>query len=87
MEIYYSPKFSKLLNKLPSSTQKLFVKQKEIFCDNWQDTRLHSKKLTGKPTMYSFRITSAYRVIFYLSDPMIAIFFSIGHRKDIYKKL
>ena len=76
--------FAEDLEKLSSQIKKLFQKQEAIFKENWLDPRLHIKRIKELPGVYSFRITRRYRVLFYFRDDE-AIFFSIGHRKDIYQ--
>jgi len=44
------------------------------------------RKLNGKPVVFSFRITRAYRAIFYLRASDEITLFAVGHRKDIYRK-
>ncbi len=83
MIICKSEDFIKEFKKLPSEIKKLFQKQWDIFRDNWLDPRLHTKRIKELPGAYSFRITRRYRTLFYFKDDE-AIFFSIGHRKDIY---
>ncbi|MBI2057439.1 MAG: type II toxin-antitoxin system RelE/ParE family toxin [Candidatus Yanofskybacteria bacterium] len=83
MVIFKTKDFEKELKKLPSEIKSLFKKQKTTLEDNWLDPRLHTKKIKEIPGVYSFRITRQYRVLFYFSKNN-AIFFSIGHRKDIY---
>ncbi|KKS94437.1 MAG: hypothetical protein UV70_C0001G0051 [Parcubacteria group bacterium GW2011_GWA2_43_13] len=35
---------------------------------------------------FSFRITREYRVIFVFIESGVALFVTIGHRKDVYRK-
>ena len=84
MIIIETKDFRKELEKLPKKIKKLFQKQKSIFKKNWLDSRLHTKRIKELPGVYSFRITRSYRVLFYFRNDD-AIFFTIGHRKDIYK--
>jgi len=67
--------------------QHLFDIQETILKANWRDPRLHLKKLGGKPVMFSFRITRAYRAVLYLRASDEITLFAVGHRKDIYRKL
>ncbi|OGZ33711.1 MAG: hypothetical protein A3I88_02105 [Candidatus Portnoybacteria bacterium RIFCSPLOWO2_12_FULL_39_9] len=76
--------FSKEFKKLPLHIKRLFQKQEVIFVKNWLDSRLHTKRIKELPGSYSFRITRRYRVLFYFRNKEV-IFFSIGHRKDIYR--
>ena len=84
MIILETKDFRKELEKLPKRIKKLFQRQKSIFKKNWLDPRLHTKRIKELPGVYSFRITRSYRVLFYFRDDD-AIFFAIGHRKDIYR--
>lgn len=73
------------LKELPSEIKRLFKKQKFLFNKNWLDIRLHTERIKEMPGVYSFRITRRYRVLFYFRNVDEAVFFSVGHRKDIYK--
>ena len=78
--------FLKDFKKLPSEIREFFQKQKSLFNKNWLDVRLHTKRVKEMPGVYSFRITRRYRALFYFRDVNEAVFFSIGHRKDIYNE-
>ena len=83
--------FKKDLKNLPSEIKRLYQRQKAIFKENWFDPRLHTKRIRELrirelPGVYSFRITRRYRVLFYFRNGE-AIFFKIGHRKEIYRKI
>ncbi len=82
--IQKSKDFTKELEKLPLKIKKLYHKQETIFKQNWLDPRLHVKRNRELKAVYSFRITRRYRTFFYFRDNE-AIFFAIGHRKDIYR--
>jgi len=84
MNIRHTESFIKNIEKLPKSIKRIFKKQKGVFIKNWLDPRLHIKRMKELPGCFSFRITRRYRVLFYFRNKD-AIFFSIGHRKDIYK--
>ena len=84
MTVYETDDFERVFNKLPSNIRRLFQKQKVIFKSSWLDPRLHTKSNKELPGVYSFRITRRYRVLFYFKDGA-AIFFIIGHRKEIYR--
>ena len=84
MEIRETEEFRKDLKDLPSEIRRLFQKQKAIFKESWLDSRLHIKRNKELSGVYTFRITRRYRVFFYFCSDE-AIFFKIGHRKDIYK--
>ena len=84
MNIIETEDFKKDFKDLPISVKKFFQKQKAIFKQNWLDSRLHTKIIKELPGVYSFRVTRRYRIIFYFRNDD-AIFFKIGHRKDIYE--
>jgi mRNA-degrading endonuclease RelE of RelBE toxin-antitoxin system len=85
MSIIETEDFKKDLKDFPSDIRRLFQKQKAIFKQNWLDPRLHTKRIKELPGVYSFRITRRYRVLFYFRNGE-AIFFKIGHRKEIYRR-
>lgn len=85
MTIQKTDDFSNDFNKLPVDAKRLFRKQESIFLKDWLDSRLHTKKIKELENVYSFRITRRYRALFYFRDTE-AIFFAVGHRKDIYRK-
>ncbi len=86
MEIIQTPDFKSTFQKLPKEIQKLYELQESRFRSNWRDPRLRIKKVKDLPHTFSFRITRRYRVFFYFHKPETAIFFAIGHRKDIYRR-
>jgi len=84
MVIQKTKDFIKEFGKLPTGIKKIYYKQEVIFKQNWLDARLHIKRNKELKGVYSFRITRRYRTFFYFRNSE-AIFFTIGHRKDIYK--
>ena len=84
MDIRKAENFLGYFSKLPNEIKDIYKKQEEIFLENWLDPRLHSKRLKELNGVFSFRITRRYRVLFHFKNKE-AIFFSIGHRKDIYE--
>lgn len=72
------------LAKLPIKTQALARVQAKRLADNIRDPRLHTKKLADMQGACSYRITRAYRGLFYLDIKDNIILFAIGHRKEIY---
>jgi len=84
MKVRKTKDFNKKLKKLPPKIKSFLQKQEVIFKENWLDPRLHTKRIKELPGVYSFRITRRYRVLFYFRNSEV-IFFTIGHRKDIYK--
>ncbi len=86
MTIYKTPIFLKRFEKLPKEVQTLYKRQELLFQESWLHPLIHTKKLDELPGAFSFRITRGYRVLFYFRKET-AIFFGIGHRKDIYKNL
>ena len=85
MRIVYTVEFQKRFHKLPKRTQAIFRKQEKIFATDWQDSRLHTKKLKQDKLTFSFRLTRQYRVLFVFIDPGQVLFVTVGHRKDIYR--
>ena len=85
MNVIYADEFRKTFTKLPYEIQRLYRKQETRFKENWQDTRLHVKKLSGHPFPFSFRITRNYRVLFSFTERDTVLFATIGNRKDIYR--
>jgi len=83
MTIRKTGDFVHAFDKLPLSIRNLVRKQEEIFKTNWLDSRLHTKRLKELTGVFSFRITRRYRILFFFRDNE-AVFFAIGHRKDIY---
>lgn len=85
MEIIQTEDFAVSLKKLPRRIQKIYLGQENRFARNWRDQRLHVKKVKSLEHAFSFRITRHYRVFFFFQNNSIAVFFDIGHRKDIYE--
>lgn len=85
MEITKTSDFSKSFRKLSADVQRLYTIQERRFLANWQDPRLHFKKLLGPELAFSFRVARRYRVLLYFQNPNQAVFFDIDHRKDVYK--
>ena len=83
MFILKTEDFIKGFERLPAEIKRIYRKQENIFKINWLDSRLHAKRLKELKGVYSFRITRRYRALFYFRNGE-AIFFSIGHRKEIY---
>lgn len=86
MKIFYAKDFVKKLERLPKNIQRLYLVQEDIFKENSRDSRLHLKKLKGKPIRFSFRITRSYRAFFYFQDSDEIVIYAIGDRKDSYRK-
>ena len=84
MNIVKAESFLDKFGKLPNDIKEIYEKQESIFLVNWLDSRLHSKRIKELKGVFSFRITRRYRFLFYFINKE-AIFFSIGHRKDIYE--
>jgi mRNA-degrading endonuclease RelE of RelBE toxin-antitoxin system len=85
MQVTVSSECEKMCKKLPSDIVSLFTQQKEVLRISTKDPRLHIKKLKGEDDVYSFRITRAYRALFFFQSGSVIIIFAIGHRKDVYK--
>ena len=84
MKVHTTRDFSKELQELPIEVSQYFEKQKILFEANWLDPRLHTKRLKELHGVFSLRITSRYRALFYLRNNE-GVFFAIGHRKDVYR--
>lgn len=84
MKFTVSKTFEKQLNTLPESVRRQFVKQKDLLSTSPRHPSLHFKKLKDMNNTYSIRIAGSYRALFIL-DTNTAIFFAVGHRKDIYR--
>ena len=82
MVIRKTDDFLRDVSRLPKGIRDLLEKQEEVFGGNWLDPRLHTKRIKELPGAYSFRITRRYRAFFYWAGEE-AVFFSIGHRKDV----
>ena len=87
MTIITGKDFEKGFKKLHPDYQELYQKQRRIFEKDWTDSRLQIKKLKGFKNIFSFRITSKYRVYFHFKNIDIAEFIIIGHRKEQRKTL
>jgi len=85
MDVIRTTDFEKQLKSLPKKALGLYQTQEKRFRENTRDPRLHLKKLEGMDGVFSFRITRVYRALLYFKTPGSAVFFSIGHRKDIYR--
>jgi mRNA-degrading endonuclease RelE of RelBE toxin-antitoxin system len=85
MNILYTDEFCKQFTKLPLRIQSFYRKQEILFRVSSKDPRLHVKKLKGHPTIFSFRITRAYRGLFSFTDHQTVAMLTIGHRKDVYR--
>lgn len=84
MVIHKTKDFIAGFKKLPKRIKKFYQEKEKIFKKNWLDPRLHIKRIKELKGVYSFRITRRYRALFYFRNEE-AIFFSIGHRKDVYR--
>ncbi len=85
MRIIRTGDFDRAFAELPQEIQELYRIQEERFYNDWNDPRLHLKKVRELKGVYSFRITRRYRVFFYLQDTNTAVFFNVEHRKDAYR--
>ena len=85
MKIIYADEFQKRFKKLPKEIQRLYSLQEDRFQKDWNDPRLHVKRLKDHTLAFSFRITRGYRVLFNFIDKGVALFATIGNRKDIYR--
>jgi mRNA-degrading endonuclease RelE of RelBE toxin-antitoxin system len=85
MKIIKTDDFHKQLEKLPSATMRSFLAQQSRFSINPRHPSLHTKKLRDLDGVYSIRLGRAHRGLFFFNEDGDAVFFAIGHRKDIYK--
>ncbi|MDO8650508.1 MAG: type II toxin-antitoxin system mRNA interferase toxin, RelE/StbE family [Candidatus Berkelbacteria bacterium] len=83
MRLIKTADFKKDLKSLPKDILVIITKQEKIFLKNWIDSRLHTKRIKELKGVFSFRITRQYRVLFRFEEET-AVFFKIGHRKDVY---
>jgi mRNA-degrading endonuclease RelE of RelBE toxin-antitoxin system len=86
MIIEYTARFMKACEELPVHVQKELHEKEDIFRVDPFHPLLHTKKLKGDGSLFSFRIGRKYRTIFVYMDKSKCIFIAIGHRKDIYRK-
>lgn len=86
MKILYSEEFRKKFTKFPLRIRNFYSKQEKIFLNDWRDSRLQVKKLKDYPFPFSFRITRNYRVLFLFVDEEVALFATIGHRRNVYRR-
>ncbi|MEK7624560.1 MAG: hypothetical protein AAB404_02495 [Patescibacteria group bacterium] len=77
--------FLKESKELPLEIRKLFQKQKSLFNKNWLDIRLHTKRIKEMPGVFLLESPAVTERFFYFRNVDEAVFFSIGHRKDIYQ--
>lgn len=87
MIVKYTDEFKKRFYELPISIQKIFYKQEIRLKNDSRDPRLHTKKLEGDILTFSFRITRVYRALFLFDSDKVLVMLTIGHRKDVYRKL
>lgn len=87
MTVYYTKEFVKMLERLPENARNLFFKQENILKTDWRDSRLRLKKLKTKQILFSIRVAHSYRALFYFKTADEIVFYAIGHRKDIYRKV
>lgn len=87
MDIIETTDFKKNLNKLPKDMRRLYNVQSARFIQNWKDPRLHVKKVKDLEKAFSFRVTRRYRAFFYFQNPETVIFFTIDHRKEVYRNI
>jgi len=86
MQIIKTKDFDKAFKNLSIDIKQIYKGQEDHFINNYRDSRLHIKKIRSLKYAFSFRITRQYRAFFYFHTQDTAIFFNIGHRRDIYKK-
>ncbi|MEX0919056.1 MAG: type II toxin-antitoxin system RelE/ParE family toxin [Candidatus Paceibacterota bacterium] len=85
--ILFTAKSIKSLKKLPKSIQAKTDLLVDILIIDYRDNRLKAKKLNTNQSLFSFRVTKDYRVVFMFANSSTIKVLDIKHRKDIYKKL
>lgn len=82
--IFYSSRFKKSFQKLPTKIQKKACRLEKIFRKNCFDPQLKTHRLKGKYRNYfSFSITYSYRIVFEFYEDGV-LFIDIGTH-EIYK--
>ena len=84
-KIVFSKTFIQNLKKLPKRIHVKADMLMGLLAIDFRDPRLHTKKLHGNNSWYSFRINREYRVLFMFRDGATMLILDIKHRKDIYK--
>ena len=85
MKIFYSNKFDREYQKLPSWVKKIAEKKEQIFRKNPFDPMLKAHKLKGSLKGFlSFSVTQKYRIIFEFINSNTVWFHSVGDH-SIYK--
>jgi len=86
VRLVYSDRFLAESGNLPKSVQTKLARLLELLAGDPFHPLLHTKRLSGKlASMYSFRITRDWRVIFTFEPQDKIRLAKIGHRKEIYK--
>lgn len=82
MEIAYTPKFLRLLKKLPNGLQDEVIEKIELFKNVNNHQRLEVHKLKGRlKKFYGFTVNYKDRIVFeYLSEDEVALL-AVGDRK------
>lgn len=86
MEIVRTQDYERMRRRLPTGRQRLCTTQEARFMKNPKDALLHIKKLKGMEGVFSIRVSREYRILFYLHTEDVAVFFALGHRKDVYRR-
>ena len=85
-EIYFTPRFKKLINRIPLEVVEALTIKQSLFTINPFHSALKTHKLTGKLNQYySFSVTHSYRIIFEFIGRNKVVFVNIGTH-EIYKK-
>ena len=85
MEVIRTDDFESMLLRLPVTTRKTVERQLLRFIENRRHPSLQTKKLLDMDGVNSIRVGRSHRALFFFIDNTCAVFFAIGHRKDIYK--
>lgn len=87
-QLRYKKEFLKKFVALPKGIQAAYAELEKEFIENPFHPHLHTKGLHGKlRNHYSFRITRDYRVVFEFAAEAEIHLITVGHRRDIYKKI
>jgi mRNA-degrading endonuclease RelE of RelBE toxin-antitoxin system len=85
MQIIRTDDFTEMYNRLSPAVQRTLAAQLRRFETNVRHPSLHTKKLLDMDGVYSIRVGRSHRALFFFLENDSAVFFAIGHRKDIYR--
>ncbi len=86
MNVVYSKKFLKELDKSPKKIKKAFFKRLRLFKDDYTHPLLRNHNLTGKMTgLSSVNITGDWRAVYEKQSDEAVVFVRIGTHSQLYK--